>query len=743
MPVRSTDWLDLARREYLRRFVPGGGSAIKFVMGEDSELADIERALAQIADSERFRYIAVNAAATKVHMIHDVFFAVSRNIDWEQLAQKWVEDAFHHIQYSWPRPGSSLPLAEVAAVNNVDPMLLRKQFQERLTQQVLKDNRLAQDFRAAMGNLCMRRMELGDERATAPVIEWLRGELRAISPVKDVPINAKITRHNGRTMLRSLFHWLRICGESGLVLTIDIRQLARKSGTDIEGLRFGPAAVLDAYEVLRQLIDDCENFKGLFLTVLANPSFRDDPKRGVNAYDALKERIWADVHPRGHVNPLTPLVQIGNHLDADLPRVKGEPLEMPYNEERVALEALRAGVPNRAAIRMLGSSEGPLCQRFLEKLRQCRDGLKIESTVPGELVDGGFGAGKSHLLGYLAEQALKEKFIVSIVPISKETPFFDPQKVYAAAIRNAVVPERNDDVMTAALYRLDGRSSAFAELEEWASSEASGLSPLFAALLYLVPRQVTTTEDLATIARFLGGAKLGVAKVKQWLRAAGAARLFSIGPVRAGDLAMQRLRFAPRLFAAAGYSGWCILIDELELIGRYSTLQRARSYAELCRWLNLDDAVSVSGLVSVAAITDDFADQVLHRRLDQERVPAFLRDKGLEQHLRLAEIGMAHIEQNSTHLSPPDDERLHRSLDTVRRLYGESHGWPAYGGEIGERTVGRTMRGYIKAWITQWDIERLFGESDVIETEQYASNYTENKELERAPVDETSEEEVG
>lgn len=359
--------------------------------------------------------------------------------------------------------------------------------------------------------------------------------------------------------------------------------------------------------------------------------------------------------------------------------------------------------------------------------------MKAEEGVEGEMVAGGFGTGKSHLLGYLAELALRENYIVSVVPVSKETPLFDPQRMFAAAIRNAVVPGVNSDVMSAVI-RLDTRSGGFAELEAWANDERSGLSALFPALLELLRKELTTTEeDRAAMARFLGGSQLGVAKVKQWLRAAGALKLFNIGATRAADLAIQRLRFAPRLFAAAGYGGWCILIDEVELIGRYSTLQRGRSYAELCRWLNLDASVGVPGIVTVATIATDFEDELFGRRLDQEKVPAFLQNKGLEQHSRLAEIGMNLIEKRATRLSPPDEDQLHRSLDRVRHLYAESYGWPANVGEIGERRKNRTMREFIKAWITVWDIDRIYGTADTIDTEPLGSDYTENKDFEQPP----------
>jgi len=61
--------------------------------------------------------------------------------------------------------------------------------------------------------------------------------------------------------------------------------------------------------VLRQVIDDTEHFTGLLLVVLADQALiGDDAKRSLDAYLALKMRIWSDVRPEGRDNPLAPLV---------------------------------------------------------------------------------------------------------------------------------------------------------------------------------------------------------------------------------------------------------------------------------------------------------------------------------------------------------------------------------------------------------------------------------------------------
>src|SRR3546814_4511029 len=103
-------------------------------------------------------------------------------------------------------------------------------------------------------------------------------------------------------------------------------------------------------------------------------------------------------------------------------------------------------LPNRAAIRLLGTGESEIRERFLTRLQQCRAASAPQQAAQGLVVAGGFGSGKSHLLGYMQELALQERFVVSLVPISKETPLFDPGKLYAAAIRNAVVPNRHDEL---------------------------------------------------------------------------------------------------------------------------------------------------------------------------------------------------------------------------------------------------------------------------------------------------------
>ena len=396
---------------------------------------------------------------------------------------------------------------------------------------------------------------------------------------------------------------------------------------------------------------------------------------------------------------------------------------------RTAFEALRAGVPNRAAILLLGSVEDAIEDRFETGLQQ----VWSKARKPGVLFTGGFGAGKSHLLGFLREVALKQNFVVSTVSVSKETPLSVPLTVFTAALRNTVVPGQTDDVMTVALAALQRQPAAAQALEAAVSAADSGFSPLFAAMLHLLSRP-QPPEILRRMEAFLAGGKLPGPSLRQALTQAGVRGMFNLTGITEATLAHQRERFAPLLFRAAGFAGWCLLIDEVELIGRYSPLQRARAYAELARWLGLAAAPGVPGLYVAAAITDDFASQVINGRQDDEKLPERLRLKGASEQADLALAAMRAIETAPV-LTPPSEDDLRRHAERLRVSYGMAYDWEPPSVQIGERRANRTMRHHVRGWITQWDVLRLQGRAARLEHGTVAVNYAETADLDEPPPD--------
>ncbi|MDQ3617062.1 MAG: DUF2791 family P-loop domain-containing protein [Actinomycetota bacterium] len=381
---------------------------------------------------------------------------------------------------------------------------------------------------------------------------------------------------------------------------------------------------------------------------------------------------------------------------------------------RRAVEALRSGVPSRDAVIALGSGQSDIEDRFtglLEAMEAPRHGHERASMLLGA----GFGEGKSHLLTHLGHLATSAGFVVSTVVISKETPLHDPAKVLRAMVESAVDPDGARDVVAEAAAALDTDSPGYAELLRWLRGPGRDMSELFDATLLLHQRlggdaPGADEEFLDTIIRFWSGDRMLMPELRRQLKAIGEAKTFDFSPVKVRDLARQRLRFLPRLLRAAGRAGWLVLLDEVELIGRYSVLQRGRSYAELARWLDGSPGGEAEPLLVVAAITDDFDAAVLTGKKDRQNLPTRLRDKQTEEYAEmagLAETGMRHIERDILHLAPPDAAELECAYLAVRRLHGNAYGWEPPDVPGLEQLGATRMRQHVRAWINEWDLVRL------------------------------------
>ena len=417
-------------------------------------------------------------------------------------------------------------------------------------------------------------------------------------------------------------------------------------------------------------------------------------------------------------------------------------LEHQWDHDRLAgrraVEALRSGVPNADAVVALGSGQGDIEDRFTGLLEDIGGPRNARPSRASMLLGAGFGEGKSHLLTHLGQLATSAGFVVSTVVISKETPLHDPAKVLRAAVESAVAPDGARDVVAEAAAALDTDGPGYAELLRWLRGPGRDMNERFDATLLLHQRLSgdapgADEEFLDSIVRFWSGDPLLMPDLRRQLKAVGEAKSFTFSPVKVRDLARQRLRFLPRLLRAGGHAGWVVLFDEVELIGRYSLLQRGRSYAELARWLDGNPGVEGEPLITVAAITDDFETAVLSGKNDRESLPRRLRDKQTEEYAEmaaLAEVGMRHIERDLLPLVPPDQAELDRAYRTLRQLHGGAYGWEPPDVPGLEQLGATRMRQYVRAWINEWDLVRLDpGYRPITDVLDIPGNYRELAEL--------------
>ena len=191
----------------------------------------------------------------------------------------------------------------------------------RLEERLLRDPALARELGRAVFRLAQAQLGSSDVEAVEQeaVLGWLQGEEVAATALRPAQLGARIGRHNARALLLSLARLLLSAGWGGLVLVLDYARLAEARRPPLEqrsGVYYSKAAVLDAFEVLRQLIDSTDDLRGVLVLAVVPPELLTDPNRGLPSYTALQLRVADEVRDRRRANPFAALVRLEVRLEA-------------------------------------------------------------------------------------------------------------------------------------------------------------------------------------------------------------------------------------------------------------------------------------------------------------------------------------------------------------------------------------------------------------------------------------------
>ena len=408
---------------------------------------------------------------------------------------------------------------------------------------------------------------------------------------------------------------------------------------------------------------------------------------------------------------------------------------------RWAIEALRSGVPNRYAVQELESNQLDAERQFRAILDRVTSGGVNESEYHGMMVSGDFGSGKSHLLVHLEQIALQDNFVTSRIVISKETPLYDLGKVFSAAMECGKLPDRKGRFVEELCATLrPGWEDYLGFRSAVGQAGHKGLLSMIYPASCAVHERGEMREE---IEEFWSGGKITVPNLRRGLRSIGMAKEYKFSAPRQSDLPMQRLRFVAELIRGAGYRGWVVLLDEIELIGHYSILQRGRSYAEIARWMGHASVGNRPfGLIAVGAVTDGFESEVISpngRKQDRDKIGPRLRSHPRYMSIAdRAEAGMAILERDYILLKEPDEMDVANTLEKLRNIYLRAYGTrPPPATPI---TAGagfqRQIRHKVRAAINEWDLRRFYPDrAPQTEVDQFVHNYAEDATLERPASD--------
>jgi hypothetical protein len=375
--------------------------------------------------------------------------------------------------------------------------------------------------------------------------------------------------------------------------------------------------------------------------------------------------------------------------------------------ERRAIEALRAGVPNGDGVRALGTDQSEILAAFDAQLANAAS--TDAGTATGFVISGTFGSGKSHLVEELHQRALAGNYVSSKVAISKETPLHMPQKVVQAIVGSMQAKDKPEGLLLDMVLGYKSDRLAADDLRKWCGSKESRVSVMFRSLLDLRDAGIEDLEVVDLVLRYFSGETIPTYTIRRRITDLGLN--LPIEAVTAVDRPWQTMRFLSRFCQVSGYRGWAVFLDETELISKYGPISRARAYEQLGRWLGLRPGHRIAGTAVVATVINDFVYEILGAKGDRWNIPEIL-----ERGRRSSDIdgvpyaveAIAAID-NALYLKPVSQEQLQKAHDVLREAHGRAYNWTAPHLDIEFRSQN-PMRLYVRRWINEWDLRRLYGQ---------------------------------
>ena len=185
----------------------------------------------------------------------------------------------------------------LSSINQLGPLTkreIRQQLEDMFLSNPLLDNNFAFACSLLVGGL------LGHPVLEEPnkrlLLLWLEGDREAhLSSIRRLGLSpSKISRYNARHMLRSLIEVCRMAGYNGVVISIDNMEIL-VAKDNIENIHYTRMKREDAYESIRELIDEIDTLKHTMFVFSFDHKLIDDDTNGLKSYQALWMRIQNEV----------------------------------------------------------------------------------------------------------------------------------------------------------------------------------------------------------------------------------------------------------------------------------------------------------------------------------------------------------------------------------------------------------------------------------------------------------------
>ena len=290
---------DFLVKHYIDSYIPEGGSKIKFITGHrGAGKTHLLQLLEMEADEKGFLTVSLTANEVWLHDFREIYLAILKRCDLSAILQGCADGIIREMGYNPEAIDQGKTLIDyLAERNEADPLsksTIRTALRQRFTQNPAIDNCFAACSSLLVGDILGHPALEATERET--ILAFLYGDktIKA-SQMRALGITpSKVTKYNARYLLRSLAELIHMSGYAGLLVTIDDLERLMNRSTD-EVIRYSKMKREDAYESIRQMIDDIDSMHYLFFILSFDRELIDNESNGLKSYQALWMRIQNEI----------------------------------------------------------------------------------------------------------------------------------------------------------------------------------------------------------------------------------------------------------------------------------------------------------------------------------------------------------------------------------------------------------------------------------------------------------------
>jgi hypothetical protein len=291
-------WLE----QYLDAYISLGGSKIKFLTGSPGSGKShcLGLFLAEAA-GRRYMTVALSARRSWIHDFKEIYAGALAAVDFGLCLKRCADKVIVEMGYRPEDIPEGMSFADYLASRDLFDPVTRRELRSQLNAMFFKNPRIDKNFAICAG--LMTGSILGhpslEPTSKELLMSWLSGTKGVrLAPLRKLGMSpSKITKHNARHMLRSLVEIIRMAGFSGLVVGIDDMEILA-GASSLEDIRYTKMRREDAYESIRELIDEIDTLSHTMFVFAFNRDLIENETAGLKSYQALWMRIQNEIESR-------------------------------------------------------------------------------------------------------------------------------------------------------------------------------------------------------------------------------------------------------------------------------------------------------------------------------------------------------------------------------------------------------------------------------------------------------------